>query len=90
MFPPPASASRTQGVGKGRELAAIIWENWIRGRKRAVWCTCNTDLLVDAQRDLKDIGAKHIPIKCPSQSIAPSPAPNLDCAPWFGAGVCLR
>ena len=25
------------GVGKGRELAAIIWENWIRGRRRAVW-----------------------------------------------------
>ena len=51
------------GVGKGRELAAIIWENWNRGRKRAVWLTCNTDLLVDAERDLHDVGCKHIAIK---------------------------
>ena len=51
------------GVGKGRELAAIIWENWIRGRRRAVWFTCNTDLLVDAERDLRDVGCKHIAIK---------------------------
>ena len=51
------------GVGKGRELAAIIWENWNRGRKRAVWFTCNTDLLVDAERDLHDVGCKHIAIK---------------------------
>ena len=48
------------GVGKGRELAAIIWENWLRGRRRAVWFTCNTDLTVDARRDLDDIGARHI------------------------------
>ena len=28
------------GVGKGRELAAIIWESWLRSRKRAAWFTC--------------------------------------------------
>lgn len=46
------------GVGKGRELAAIIWENWLRGRRKACWFTCNTDLAVDARRDLDDIGAR--------------------------------
>ena len=51
------------GVGKGRELAAIIWENWLQGRRRAVWFTCNTDLLQDARRDLDDIGARHIKIE---------------------------
>lgn len=50
------------GVGKGREGAAIILENFIRGRTRAVWFTCNTDLAVDAMRDLRDIGAGEIPL----------------------------
>lgn len=51
------------GVGKGRELAAIVWENWLRGRKRACWFTCNNDLVVDARRDLDDIGASDIPLR---------------------------
>jgi len=46
------------GVGKGRELAAMIWDNWLRGRTKACWFTCNTDLAVDARRDLDDIGAR--------------------------------
>ena len=50
------------GVGKGRELAAIVWENWLRGRTKAVWFTCNTDLALDARRDLDDIGASDVRI----------------------------
>lgn len=50
------------GVGKGREGAAVILENFLLGRKRAVWFTCNTDLAVDAKRDLRDIGAVDIPL----------------------------
>ena len=114
------------GVGKGRELAAIVWDCWLRagalpaasaaasgaGRsggggggggsvsgggvgnscgislplanapgggpsapatpaapspglascRRAVWFTCNTDLAVDARRDLDDIGAHGVPL----------------------------
>ena len=41
------------GVGKGRELAAIVWDNWRRSAtkgRRSVWFTCNTDLAVDARR----------------------------------------
>ena len=50
------------GVGKGRELAAIVWNNWLRSasNRRHVWFTCNTDLAVDARRDLDDIGATQI------------------------------
>ena len=29
---------------------------------QAVWFTCNTDLLVDARRDLDDIGATELPL----------------------------
>lgn len=45
------------GVGKGRSIAGIIYENFLRGRKRAVWISCSSDLKYDAERDLKDIGA---------------------------------
>ena len=45
------------GVGKGRMLAAIILENWLRGRKRSVWLSTSPDLLQDAIRDLRDVGA---------------------------------
>jgi hypothetical protein len=44
------------GVGKGREIAAVIWDNWNRGRKKAVWVSASNDLFKDAQRDAKDIG----------------------------------
>jgi hypothetical protein len=45
------------GVGKGRQLAGIILENWIQGRQKHIWMSASTDLQLDAQRDLKDIGA---------------------------------
>jgi hypothetical protein len=48
------------GVGKGRQLAGIIFENWSRGLKRHVWLSVSADLYLDAQRDLRDIGAGHI------------------------------
>jgi hypothetical protein len=44
------------GVGKGRELAAIIIDNWNSGRKRALWTSFSTDLIEDARRDLADLG----------------------------------
>lgn len=44
------------GVGKGREIAGIIWDNWNQGRKKAVWLTEKATLFKDAQRDIKDTG----------------------------------
>jgi hypothetical protein len=40
------------GVGKGREIGAIVLDNWRRGRKRSVWVSVNKDLFWDAKRDL--------------------------------------
>ncbi|CAG9462612.1 unnamed protein product [Pedinophyceae sp. YPF-701] len=45
------------GVGKGRTIAAIIWENWLRGRRRHVWLSAKKDLKADAERDFREIGA---------------------------------
>lgn len=51
------------GVGKGRTIAAIIYENYLRGRKRALWISVSNDLKFDAERDLLDIGAsKHLKV----------------------------
>ncbi|XP_067934422.1 protein strawberry notch homolog 1-like [Watersipora subatra] len=46
------------GVGKGRTVAGIIYENYLCGRKRALWLSVSSDLKEDAERDLADIGAK--------------------------------
>uniref|UniRef100_T1IRW6 Strawberry notch n=1 Tax=Strigamia maritima TaxID=126957 RepID=T1IRW6_STRMM len=50
------------GVGKGRTIAGIIYENYLQGRKRAIWVSVSNDLKYDAQRDLKDIGASKIEV----------------------------
>ncbi|XP_023310793.1 protein strawberry notch isoform X2 [Anoplophora glabripennis] len=50
------------GVGKGRTIAGIIFENYLKGRKRAIWVSVSNDLKYDAERDLKDIGAGRIEV----------------------------
>ena len=40
------------GVGKGRQLAGITFENHLLGRKKHVWISCSSDLREDAERDL--------------------------------------
>ncbi|GAB6030353.1 Protein strawberry notch 1 [Chamberlinius hualienensis] len=50
------------GVGKGRTIAGIIYENYLLGRKRALWVSVSNDLKYDAERDLKDIGAGKIEV----------------------------
>uniref|UniRef100_A0A1D2AC25 UBA domain-containing protein n=2 Tax=Auxenochlorella protothecoides TaxID=3075 RepID=A0A1D2AC25_AUXPR len=49
------------GVGKGRQISAIILDNYARGRGKHVWLSTSTDLYQDAVRDLKDLGC-HIPV----------------------------
>lgn len=49
-------------MGKGRTIAGIIFENYIKGRKRAIWVSVSNDLKYDAERDLRDIGAGKIEV----------------------------
>ena len=39
------------GVGKGRQIAGIILDNFMQGRTKAVWISKNNDLYGDAIRD---------------------------------------
>ncbi|XP_043909748.1 protein strawberry notch homolog 2 [Protopterus annectens] len=50
------------GVGKGRTVAGIIFENYLKGRKKSLWFSVSNDLMYDALRDLQDIDAQHIPV----------------------------
>ena len=43
------------GVGKGREIAGIIYDNWLQGRTKALWITKNYDLHAAAQKDWADV-----------------------------------
>ena len=44
------------GVGKGRQIAGIIMDNFLQGRRKAVWISEKAPLLEDARRDWKDLG----------------------------------
>ena len=43
-------------VGKGRQISGIIADNLARGRGQHVWLSTSSDLRLDAQRDLQDLG----------------------------------
>jgi hypothetical protein len=44
------------GAGKGRQIAATILDNWLQGRRRAIWISKNEPLLDDARRDWAALG----------------------------------
>ncbi|WP_395678738.1 strawberry notch-like NTP hydrolase domain-containing protein [Inquilinus sp.] len=48
------------GVGKGRQAAGIILDNWLQGRRRALWISKNDSLLEDAQRDWSALGEERL------------------------------
>ncbi|KAK4786922.1 hypothetical protein SAY86_010755 [Trapa natans] len=50
------------GVGKGRTMAGLIWENWQHGRRKILWISVGSDLKYDARRDLDDVGATCIEV----------------------------
>ncbi|AMK23209.1 strawberry notch family protein [Sphingobium sp. TKS] len=51
------------GVGKGREGAAIILDQWNQGNRRAIWISKSASLLEDARRDWSDLGGLPIDIQ---------------------------
>ncbi len=44
------------GAGKGRQIAGCILDNWLAGRKKAIWVSKNESLLEDARRDWQALG----------------------------------
>lgn len=44
------------GAGKGRQIAGCILDQWLAGRRRAIWISKNEALLEDARRDWQALG----------------------------------
>ncbi|MGO4840792.1 strawberry notch-like NTP hydrolase domain-containing protein, partial [Rhizobiaceae sp. 2RAB30] len=55
------------GVGKGRQSACIVLDNWMQGRRKAVWLSRSETLLEDAQRDWSALGMERLLITSQSR-----------------------
>ena len=44
------------GCGKGRQIAGILLDNWLQGRRKAVWFSKSAALLQDTVRDCTALG----------------------------------
>jgi predicted RNA methylase len=51
------------GAGKGRQVAAIILDQWLRGRRRHIWISKTETLLEDARRDWTAVGGLALDIQ---------------------------
>ena len=48
------------GAGKGRQVAGILLDNWLKGRRRALWVSKSDKLIEDAQRDWSALGMERL------------------------------
>ena len=48
------------GAGKGRQVAGILLDNWLKGRRHAVWVSKSDKLIEDAQRDWSALGQERL------------------------------
>jgi hypothetical protein len=51
------------GAGKGRQVASVILDRWVRGERRHIWISKNEALLEDARRDWAALGSLPIDIQ---------------------------
>ncbi|MEW5304646.1 MAG: hypothetical protein WDW36_007243 [Sanguina aurantia] len=71
------------GVGKGRQIAALIKEFMATGGKRILWVSTSADLRFDARRDLTDM-------RCPDIEVFPrakNSLPKGNLSKLFPSGV---
>ena len=55
------------GAGKGRQVAGILLDNWLKGRRRAVWISKSDKLIEDTQRDWSALGQEKLLIVAQSR-----------------------
>ena len=67
------------GIGKGRQIAGIIFDNFRQGRTKAMWFSVSADLKEDARRDF--VGGHVVLTRC---SIAVLPASHVACTALRG------
>lgn len=77
------------GAGKGRQAAAIILDNWLKGRRKALWISKSDKLLEDAQRDWSALGRERLEVT-PLSRFKPGAVVTLDEAVLFTTYATLR
>ena len=77
------------GAGKGRQVAGIILDQWLRGNRRHLWISKNESLLEDARRDWTALGGLALDIQPLSQWKLGEPI-VLDCGILFVTYPTLR
>lgn len=50
------------GAGKGRQVAGVVLDNWLKGRRKALWISKSDKLVEDAQRDWAALGQEKLQI----------------------------
>jgi len=50
------------GAGKGRQVAGVVLDNWLKGRRKALWISKSDKLIEDAQRDWAALGQEKLQI----------------------------
>jgi hypothetical protein len=77
------------GAGKGRQSASIILDNWLKGRRRAVWISKSDKLIEDAQRDWSALGQERL-LVTPQSRFRPGAGISIDEAVLFTTYATLR
>ncbi|MGJ5182058.1 strawberry notch-like NTP hydrolase domain-containing protein [Bradyrhizobium oligotrophicum] len=77
------------GAGKGRQVAGILLDNWLKGRRRAIWVSKSDKLIEDAQRDWAALGMERLQVTPLSRFRQGTPI-RLDQAILFTTYATLR
>jgi predicted RNA methylase len=77
------------GAGKGRQVAGVILDQWLRGNRRHLWISKNESLLEDARRDWTALSGLALDIQPLSQWKLGHPV-TLDCGILFVTYPTLR
>ena len=59
-LPPRLVPRRRHRCGKGRQVAGILLDNWLKGRRKALWISKSDKLMEDAQRDWSALGQERL------------------------------
>jgi predicted RNA methylase len=77
------------GAGKGRQVAGIVLDNWLKGRRRAVWVSKSDKLIEDAQRDWSALGQERL-LVTPQSRFRPGAPIRLAAGILFTTYATLR
>ncbi|RIA37383.1 strawberry notch-like protein [Hephaestia caeni] len=77
------------GAGKGRQVAGVILDNWLKGRRRAVWVSRSDTLHHDAMRDWAALGQERLLVTPLSRFRQGTPI-KLDAGVLFTTYATLR